>query len=51
MLPPILMLTTKKLAQFLTIFCVGFLLILGETGCAPAGARALMKGEKLIKEG
>lgn len=51
MLPPILMLTTKKLAQNFLIFSIGFIVMAGATGCAPAGARALRKGERLIKEG
>lgn len=51
MLPPILMLTTKKLAQIFLIFSLGFIITTGVTGCAPAGARALIKGDELIKEG
>lgn len=51
MLPPIAMLTTKKLAQIFLIFSLGFLFVAGVTGCAPAGARALLKGQRLIKEG
>ena len=51
MLPPFPMLTTKKRTQFFIIFLLGLTLIGSWTGCAPAGARALLKGERLIKEG
>ncbi|MEO6183609.1 MAG: tetratricopeptide repeat protein, partial [Verrucomicrobiota bacterium] len=45
------MLTTKKRTQFFVIFLLGLMMMGGWTGCAPAGARALLKGERLIKEG
>ncbi len=45
------MLTTKKRTQIFVIFLLSLLMIGGWTGCAPAGARALLKGERLIKEG
>ncbi|MEO5802354.1 MAG: tetratricopeptide repeat protein [Verrucomicrobiota bacterium] len=51
MLPPILMLTTKKPAQIFLIFSLGWIAIGGWAGCAPAGSRALQKGERLIQEG
>jgi tetratricopeptide (TPR) repeat protein len=51
MLPPFPMLTTKKRVQIFLIFLLCFGFFAGLTGCAPAGARALAKGDKLIKEG
>ena len=51
MLPSNPMLTTKKRAHIFLIFFVGFSILAGWTGCAPSGARALMKGDKLLSEG
>jgi len=51
MLPPIPMLTTKKRAQIFLIFSLGFVVLAGATGCAPAGVRALRKGDRLLKDG
>ena len=51
MLPPFTMLTTKNQTQIFFIFFLCLLVTGGWTGCAPADARALLKGERLIKEG
>ncbi len=45
------MLTTKKLAQIFLIFSLATMVVASGIGCAPAGARALVKGERLLKEG
>lgn len=45
------MLTTKNRAQIWFVFSLAALLVGSQTGCAPAGARALKKGEELIQEG
>ncbi len=45
------MLTTKNRAQIFVIFFLAVMVMGAGFGCAPAGARALRKGEKLIQEG
>ena len=51
MLPPFRMLATKKRVRNLLIFSLGVALAVVWSGCAPPGARALVKGEKLLQEG
>jgi len=45
------MLATKKRVRNLLIFSLGIALAVAWSGCAPPGARALVKGEKLLQEG
>src|SRR6185503_352257 len=51
MLPPPSVLTNKKCRARLLIPLLALALGMGLTGCGPPGPRALLDGEKLIKDG
>lgn len=51
MLPPPSVLTNKKCRPRLAVLLLALVASVGLTGCGPPGPRALLDGEKLLKEG